>query len=177
MTSPPIIDDARSAATLAGADSLRAARLMAVQALYQLDINGGSAEAMVAEFLAHRQDAGVLDDSAVVLFSDLVIRVTAERDKLDVLIGGALKEDWRVGRLELVLKAILRCGVLELRDHKAVPPAVVLDEYVSLAHGFFGGKEPAMVNGLLHALARPLRDGTASGPEDRSEEGEALPAD
>lgn len=165
------------AAALAGADSLRAARLMAVQALYQLDINGGAAEDAVAEFLAHRQDAGVLDDSAVVLFNDLVIRVTGERDGLDVLISGALKEDWRVGRLELVLKAILRCGVLELRDHKAVPTAVVLDEYVSLAHGFFGGKEPAMVNGLLDALARPLREGSVPEPQDRPEEGEALPAD
>lgn len=132
---------------------------MAVQALYQLDINGGVAGQVVAEFLAHRQGEAILDDTAVVLFTDLVTRVSDERDALDVLIGRVLKEDWRVGRLELVLKAILRCGVLELRDHGAVPLAVVLDEYVSLAHGFFGGKEPALVNGVLDALARPLRAG------------------
>ena len=160
---PPEDPPRPDVATLAGADSLRAARLMAVQALYQLDINGGAADRVVAEFLAHRQGEANLDETAVVLFTDLVTRVSGERDRLDVLIGEVLKEDWRVGRLELVLKAIMRCGVLELRDHAAVPLAVVLDEYVSLAHGFFGGKEPALVNGVLDALAQRLRGPAADG--------------
>ncbi len=145
-------------------DQRRLARLMAVQALYQMDMSGGAPADVVAEFLQHRQDGAALDVTGRALFEDLVTGVTAAQDVLDGLVGEVLKEGWRIGRLELVLKAILRCGAFELRDRPGVPRATVIDEYVSLAHGFFGGKEPGLVNGVLERLAEQLRDdGTGGG--------------
>lgn len=141
-------------------DSRRAARLMAVQALYQMEMSGGTPARVIGEFLEHRQeDDGDLDEIGAALFEDLVTGVAGAESTLDELVAEVLKEGWRVGRLELVLKAILRCGAFELRDRPAVPRATVIDEYVSLAHGFFGGKEPGLVNGVLEHLAGQLRGG------------------
>ena len=155
-------------------DPRRAARLQAVQALYQLEMSGGEPAGVVGEFLTHRQADAGLDAAAAALFEDLVQGVSANHASLDALVGEVLKEGWRVGRLEVVLKAILRCGAYELRDRPAVPRATVIDEYVSLAHGFFGGKEPGLVNGVLEELAGRLRvaNDAATALKDENDDGE-----
>ena len=152
---------------------LSSARLAAVQAIYQLDMAGGTAEQVVPEFLRHRGGAafdegeeGVAADHA--LFADLVGGVARERATLDGLIGKHLAEAWPLQRLEKVMAATLRAGAYELMRRPEVPARVVINEYVDVAHAFLGEREVGMVNGVLDRLARVLRGaemGEAGGGE------------
>ena len=92
-------------------------------------------------------------------FSALVRDASARQAEIDELIGGALPANWPITRLELVLLAILRCGVGELSSPHEVPPKVTISEYVDIAHGFLDAKGAAMVNAVLDRLARTLRGG------------------
>ena len=133
----------------------RAARLAAVQALYQLDMNDVAPALVIAEFVGHRLEAHADRQ----LFSDLVGQVAARVVEIDGLIGGALVEGWTVERLETVLRAILRAGTYEIVARRDIPPRVSISEYVEIAHAFFGGKEPGLVNGVLNRLAQERRAG------------------
>jgi N utilization substance protein B len=131
----------------------RGARLAAVQALYQLDMNDVTASVVIAEFVSHRLELNA--DRA--LFADLVGGVAERVVEIDEMIGGALVEGWSVERLETVLRAIMRAGAYEIRVRTDIPPRVAISEYVEIAHAFFGGKEPGLVNGVLNRLAQILR--------------------
>ncbi len=131
----------------------RAARLATVQALYQLDMNDVAPAVLIAEFVRHRLEAHADQP----LFSDLVGGVAARRADIDGMVGAALVEGWTVERLETVLRAILRAGTYELLARPDIPARVTISEYVEIAHAFFGGREPGLVNGVLHTLAQQLR--------------------
>lgn len=138
------------------------ARLMAVQALYQMALTGASVAGIVDEFVHHRLAGGDIEGARYApadrdLFVRLVRGVAGAAEELDALIARVLPEKWPLQRLELILLSILHCGVYELRSHLDVPPKVTITEYVDVAHGFYGGKEPAMVNAVLDRLARDLR--------------------
>ncbi len=138
-----------------------AARLGAVQALYQIELADGPAEVVLREFLEHRlaeEIEGVsLDTADRDLFAALVRGVAAERSPLDDLLSAVLAEDWPVERLETLLKVILRAGAYELGYRPDIPPRVTITEYVNLAQAFFDGKEPGLANGVLDRLAHELR--------------------
>ncbi len=138
-----------------------AARLAAVQALYQAELTGAPVEAVLAEFLALRlgeEIDGVSLAGADRGLLDLLVRgVGKERDELDDMLAAVLDEDWPVERLETLLRILLRVGALELSRRPEAPVRVVVSEYVDLAGAFFGGKEPGLVNGVLDKLARALR--------------------
>lgn len=140
-----------------------AARLAAVQALYQMELGGAPADTVVSEFLAHRltpdavretPDFGEADQD---LFADLARGAAVQRDALDRIIAAALSPDWPLARLEAVLRAILRVGAYELAHRRDIPPEIAINEYVDIAHAFFGGKEPGMVNGVLDKIGRDTR--------------------
>jgi len=137
------------------------ARLAAVQALYQIELAGGDAEHVVAEFTGHRLGEPVdgvelaKPDSA--LFAEIVRGVHRSRLDLDDMIAAVLTEDWTIERLETLLHCILRAGAHELADRADVPARVVISEYVDLADAFYGEKETGLVNGVLDRLARELR--------------------
>jgi N utilization substance protein B len=139
-----------------------AARLAAVQALYQIELAGAPIEAVIGEF-SHdglRRDAEGSDEPAdkfdAALFADLV-RGTAKRQaELDTAIKEVLTPDWPLERLESVLRAILRAGTYELIARRDVPVPVVISEYLEIGHAFFAGKEPGLINGVLDKLARTL---------------------
>jgi N utilization substance protein B len=138
------------------------ARLAAVQALYQLELNPEiAAEAVVREFVRHRfgeeLDGERLAEADPQFFSDIVQGATADRERLDVEISVALVEDWPLARLDAVLRAILHAGAWELMHRSDVPPRVSISEYTSLAYAFFTGKEPGLANGVLDRLGRVLR--------------------
>jgi N utilization substance protein B len=133
----------------------RAARLAAVQALYQLDMNDVAPAVVIAEFVGHRLE----QHADQPLFSDLVGQVAARVVEIDDLIGAALVEGWKVERLETVLRAILRAGAYEILARPDIPPRVTISEYVEIAHAFFGGREPGLVNGVLNRLAQERRAG------------------
>lgn len=138
-----------------------AARLAAVQALYQAELTGAPVETVLAEFLALRLDEeidGVSLAAADRGLLELLVRGAGkERDELDDMLAAVLDEDWPVERLETLLRILLRVGALELSRRPEAPVRVVVSEYVDLAGAFFGGKEPGLVNGVLDRLARALR--------------------
>jgi N utilization substance protein B len=138
-----------------------AARLAAVQALYQIELSGAPVETVVAEFVKHRLgrdiDGDNYGEADGALFAGLVRGAWARRADLDGMLAAALTPDWPVERLEVILRAILRAGSYELLDRPDVPARVAISEYLDIAHAFFSGKEPGLVNGVLDRLARQLR--------------------
>jgi transcription antitermination protein NusB len=134
------------------------ARLAAVQALYQIDLTAIPPEQVIAEFRSHRLESeggkGAADPA---FFGELVAGVVARRAEIDAQLAPMLAEGWTVERLETVLRAILRAGAFEMLARGDVPAAVVIDEYVRVAHAFFSEREPAVVNGILDRFARSAR--------------------
>lgn len=140
-----------------------AARLNAVQALYQLAISGGTAEHIVAQFSAATDDGGDdANDEPIaaadeVLFAELVLGTRDKMTEVDEMLSACLDDAWPVERMEILLRAILRCGAYELFSRPGVPARVVISEYIRVADAFFAGKEPPLVNAVLDRLARVLR--------------------
>lgn len=138
-----------------------AARLAAVQALYQIDLAGTSSDAVIMEFVRHRigqeQDGDEFVTAEPVLFGDIVRGVQARLGEVDELLGGLLDRQWSLDRMELLLRAILRAGAWELLANAPVAPHIIINDYIDVTHAFFAGREPGMVNGVLDKLARALR--------------------
>lgn len=143
------------------------ARLAAVQALYQIDLSGAPPASVVTEFQKHRlgreQDGENYGEADTALFADIVNGVIARQAELDSALSGALTADWPLDRLETVLRAVLRAGAYELLARTDVPARVVISEYLDIAHAFFSGKEPGLVNGVLDRIAHVLRPGDLGG--------------
>jgi N utilization substance protein B len=138
-----------------------AARLAAVQALYQMEVSGVGAEAVIREFSEHRFDRDVEDmDLAAAdegFFADLVRGVVANQDEIDGAIARRLASGWKLERIDATVRAMLRAGAYELAHRPDVPTEVAIDEYVELAKSFFEGPEPGFVNGALDAVAQDVR--------------------
>ena len=142
---------------------LSAARLAAVQALYQMDVAGTDAADVVAEFrdfrMADDADASGCQAADLAHFTDLVKGVVDSQRQIDPLLDAQLAEGWRLTRIDSILRATLRAAAFELLEREKVPARVVINEYVDVAHAFFDEEEPKVVNGILDALARVLRAG------------------
>ncbi|WP_455872710.1 transcription antitermination factor NusB [Rhizobium yanglingense] len=138
-----------------------AARLAAVQALYQMDIGGTGVLEIVAEYEAHRLgqeiDGETYLKADAAWFRSIVSGVVREQLRLDPLIASALQDDWALSRLDSTVRAILRAGVFELLDRKDVPVAVIVTEYVEIAQAFFEDDEPKLVNAVLDRIAKQVR--------------------
>ena len=146
----------------AGARRRSIARLGAVQALYQLELNPGlGAAAVVREFVRDRLgreiDGDLYGEADEDLFADIVRGVAADRERLDETLSAALSEDWPLSRLETLLRLILEAGAYELVHRPDIPPRVTISEYIAIGYAFFSGKEPGLANGVLDHLARTLR--------------------
>lgn len=140
------------------------ARLAAVQALYQVELNPGlGAASVVREFVRDRLgreiDGDHYGEADEALFTDIVRGVATERERLDETLAAALSEEWPLARLETLLRLILEAGAFELAHRPDIPPRVTMSEYVAIADAFFSGREPGLVNGVLDRLARRLRGG------------------
>lgn len=137
------------------------ARLGAVQALYQMDAGGTPLPAVIAEFEAHRLGEEVegeqLRPADRPFFRALVGGVVKAQRRIDPVIHAALPETWPLTRIDLTLRAVLRCGVYELLSRPDIPGRVVINEYVDIASAFFTADEPGLVNGLLDRVARDAR--------------------
>ena len=137
-------------------DARHAARLGAVQALYQMEIAGGGAEEVAREFAEHRfGELPVPPDGE--FFVSVVNGVPDHQVEIDRAIAASLSEKWKLERVDSILRAILRCGVFELVGRRDVPARVVIDEYVAVSGAFFGGDEPGFVNAALDTIARRKR--------------------
>jgi N utilization substance protein B len=138
-----------------------AARLAAVQALYQMELNGSGAEETVFEFTEHRfgreAETGTAGEVDVEFFGELVRGVPEHQEEIDAGITKVLSAEWRLSRIDSILRAILRAATFELIDRKDVPAKVVIDEYLDVSHAFFSGDEPSFVNAALDKLAHRKR--------------------
>jgi N utilization substance protein B len=141
--------------------SRSAARLAAVQALYQQEMEETPLPRLLKEFHDHRLGATIEDAQYHVaerdFFDDLVTGVDARRAEIDGLIGDRLAEGWTLERLDRPMRAILRAGAYELIARPDVPVASVITEYVDVAHAFFDKRETGFVNGLLNAIGKVAR--------------------
>ena len=140
-----------------------AARLAAVQALYQMDIAATGLNDILAEFESHWigrevEGAQYLPAEAA-FFRDVVSGVVREQRGLDPLIDAVLAQTWPLKRIETILRAVLRAGTFELGHRSDVPARVVVAEYVDVANAFVDREETGMVNAVLDQLARNLRAG------------------
>jgi N utilization substance protein B len=141
--------------------SRSAARLAAVQALYQQEMEGTPLAALLREFHHHRLGATIdgveYADAEVDFFDDVVAGVDARRDEIDEWIAARLAKGWSLARLDKPMKAILRAGAYELAARADVPTATVIGEYVDVAKAFYDARETGFVNGLLDAVAKEVR--------------------
>jgi N utilization substance protein B len=138
-----------------------AARLAAVQALYQMDIAGAGLNDIFAEFESHWLGNEVEGETYLpaeaAFFRDVVSGVVRDQAKLDPLIDDALSKGWPLKRIDAILRAVLRAGSYELEHRKDVPGRVVVSEYVDVAHAFVEKDETGMVNAVLDQIARQFR--------------------
>lgn len=141
--------------------SRSAARLAAVQALYQREMEKTPLAQLLHEFHHHRLGATIEDveyaDAEVDFFDDVVSGVDARADEIDGLVSGRLAEGWSLDRLDRPMRQILRAGTYELLARADVPTASIISEYVDVAHAFYDKREAAFVNGLLDAVAKQVR--------------------
>lgn len=138
-----------------------AARLLAVQALYQFDMEGTLLPTLLDEF--HRHRAGMEIDEAqfaqadIAFFDDVVKGTVARRDEIDGLISDKLSDGWSLARLDKTQLQILRAGVYELLARADVPTGAVISEYLDVSHAFFDARDTKFVNGVLDAVAKGVR--------------------
>lgn len=146
---------------MAKVEKRAAARLAAVQALYQMDVAGTGIEEILAEFEAHWIGQEVEGDqyqpADLTLFRDIVKGVLVDQASLDVMVNDILQKGWPLARIESVLRAILRAGAYELHRRMDIPARVVITEYADIGGAFFGRDEVGMINAVLDAAAHKLR--------------------
>ena len=138
-----------------------AARLAAVQALYQMDVTGKGINEILAEFESHWIGREIEGDqykpAELDFFRDILHGVLADQIAIDRQVDETLASGWPLKRIESVMRAILRAGDYELRKRADIPARVIVSEYVDIAGAFFARDEAGMINAVLDALARKTR--------------------
>ncbi len=139
----------------------QAARLAAVQALYQWQEGQDQPGDIIEQFLRVRTgeagEAGMRRDADRPLFKDVVEGTAAHKDELEKAVSAALSEGWTWTRIDRLVRAILMAGAYELIHRRDVPPRVAINEYVEIAHAFYDQRESTFVNSVLDRLARQER--------------------
>jgi N utilization substance protein B len=138
-----------------------AARLAAVQALYQMDVAATGLNEIFAEFESHwlgqEIEGSQYLPAEVAFFRQVVGGVVEDQRAIDQMLDAALCKGWPLKRIEALMRAILRAGVYELQKRTDIPARVIVSEYVDVAHAFVDAEETGMINAVLHELARKLR--------------------
>jgi N utilization substance protein B len=139
----------------------QAARLAAVQALYQWQEGQDEPAAIIEQFLNVRTgesgEGGMRRDADKPLFKDVVEGTVSHKEELEKTVSSALAQDWTWARVDRLVRAILLAGAYELIHRRDVPPKVAINEYVEIAHAFYDQGEPTFVNSVLDRLARQER--------------------
>ena len=144
------------------------ARLAAVQALYQMEVTERSAKRVLREFMEDRLgldgDGMPVEDADPDLFKAIVNGVVERQALIDEAIKARLADNWRLDRIDSTSRAVLRCATQELATRADLSNAVIIEEYVGIAHAFFEDKEPKFINGVLDKIAQDVRpDGVPIG--------------
>ena len=147
-------------------------RVAAVQALFQMEQAGDSAETAIDQFVRHRLGAlpgtdgfedGRIPDAEVPLFAAIVRGAVRQQDTVDAMLSEALPADWPLSRIDPVLRAALRASGGELGGSSGAPARVIINEYLDVVRGFLTGPESGIANAVLDRLARLLRPGEFEG--------------
>lgn len=138
----------------------RAARMAVIQALYQMESSSEPSKIVIRQFLEHR--FGYEDEPGMLrvdegFFEDIALGTVEFQNDIDAKISEKLSDKWPLRRLDMTLRALLRAASYEIMRRPDIPALVIISEYVSLAGQFFDGKEPAMANGILDAIAKSVR--------------------
>lgn len=136
------------------------ARLLAVQALYQMEIDEVSADDVIHQFLTYEITAKNIDDMGGFpkdFFVHIVKGVTQHKKTIDAAIEGDLNEEWHLDRLESIIRIVLEAGLFEIMYCPETDLPIIFNEYVEITHAFFGGKEGRFVNGVLDRLGKKIR--------------------
>lgn len=146
---------------MAGGVARSAARLAAVQALYQMDVTGKTLPFILAEFETHWIGGEIegerYNTAELAFFRDILKGVLADQVTLDNAVNDGLVASWPLARIDSVMRAILRAGAYEMKKRRDVPAKVVIKEYVDIAGAFFGRDESGMINAVLDSLGRIYR--------------------
>jgi N utilization substance protein B len=147
------------------------ARLAAVQALFQVEQGEHTVDDVIDQFLTVRAkdsgEAGMPGEADRAFFAELVEGAAANRNDIEPLIAESLGSGWTMPRVDRLVRCVLLAGVYELRHRVDVPARVVINEYVEIAHAFYGEREPGFVNSVLDRLARRLRPQELPGAGER----------
>lgn len=175
MTAPADATDKRNfkrADSAAWHARASAARLAAVQSLYEIEMTGAAVDEIVIEHICKRWSRShyeieheAMTEPEPALFKSVVMGTAAQIEQLDTIIASVMEREQGVSRLDHVLRAILRAAVFELSQKTETPARVVFDEYVELAKAFYQGREPDLVNGVLDRLGRVLRPNEMGEPQ------------
>lgn len=137
------------------------ARLVLVQALYQMEITGGGVESVIREFADHRFDGDIEGETLAAadeaFFAEGARAIVAHQAAIDLLVSERLAANWRLERLDTTVRAILRAGAWELKYRPDIAIEVIINEYVEIARAFFGESEARFVNAALDGVARDAR--------------------
>lgn len=137
------------------------ARLAAVQALYEMDQTEKSARATIRDFMEDRlglgPDGAPIEEADPDLFKSIVNAVVEHQARIDNAILGRLAKGWKLTRLDTTMRALLRAAGAEFIAHPELSEAVILDEYVSLAHDFFEEADAKFANAVLQNIGHDLR--------------------
>lgn len=137
------------------------ARLAAVQALYQQDMEDTPLAKLLHEFHEHRIGATIEDatyaEADLDLFNDIVKGVDARGAEIDALISAELSSGWSLERLDRLVRQVMRAGSYELLARRDIPIGSVINEYLDVAEAFYGNKEKSFINGVLHSVAKVAR--------------------
>lgn len=137
------------------------ARLAAVQALYQVEQTGRSGVSVIDDYcedgIGLDDEGNPIDSADPEIFRDIVEGVIENLDDINLAIVKRLADGWKIERLDATSRAILRAGVFELMKRDDLPPQIILDEYVSIAHAFFADAEPRFINALLENVREDIR--------------------
>jgi N utilization substance protein B len=138
-----------------------AARLAAVQALYQMEVTGKGLHEACAEFetfwIGNEIEGDLYQPAEIAFFRDILAGILADQVEIDQLVDKTLQDGWPLARIETVMRAILRAGTYELKKRRDVPARVVIAEYADVAAAFLAREEVGMINAVLDTLARRLR--------------------
>jgi N utilization substance protein B len=144
-----------------------AARLAAVQALYQMDVAAKGLNEIFAEFESHwlgrEVEGSQYLPAEAAFFRDVVGGVVRDQRRLDPIIDAALSKGWPLRRIEALMRAVLRAGLYELDQRRDIPTRVIVSEYVDVAGAFVDKDETGMINAVLDQLGRQVRGGEAEG--------------
>lgn len=138
-----------------------AARLYAIQALFQMEVSKSSLSDITHEFLTHRIGARIgnntYHEADLTMFQDLLSKVVKEQSTIDKLTNNSLKDSWRLNRIDPTLRAIFRAAIAELLIQKT-PPKATINEFIEITKAFFpDGKEVKLVNGVLDNILTELK--------------------